>query len=217
MIVVSIIAAACSRQTAGDRPKAEYSKETGRLQRLEFDANKNGKNDSVSVMDGTRILRVELDLDENGKVERWDIYGPDRKLEKVGFASKNDGVMDSQAFYQPEGVLARIEVSTNRDDKYNRVEFYERGALTRSEEDTNADGRPDKWETYEPQANAAAGEPAYAITSTAFDDSGRGKPQRRFIYGPNGTISRVETDPDGDGAFAVIRSDDHPAARARRQ
>ena len=66
-----------------------------------------------------------LDLDENGKVERRDFYRPDGKLDKVGFASRNDSVMDSQAFYTP------------------------------------------------------AGEAASAITMTAFDDTGSGRPQRQ--------------------------------------
>ncbi|MSO30074.1 MAG: hypothetical protein EXQ48_03905 [Acidobacteria bacterium] len=128
----------------------DYDKTTGRLRRIEFDANKNGKNDTVGFMDGTQILRVELDLDENGKVERWDFYGPDQKLEKVGFSSRNDDLMDSVAFYQPDGVVARIELSPKRDGTFNRIEFYKHGSLDHSEEDADGDGRPDKWETYRP-------------------------------------------------------------------
>ncbi len=200
------LTAGCSTQPSGEKPKAEYSPQTGRLQRLTFDANRNGRNESVSVMDGTRILRIELDLDENGKVERWDFYGPDRKIEKVGFASRNDGVLDSQAFYSADGALQRMEISTRRDGRFDRVEFYDSGVLVRSEEDQNGDGRPDKWETYRPEPAAASGEPKYAITSVAFDDEGRGTPQRRFVYGTNGQIARVEVDPESDGTF-VVRSE----------
>ena len=157
-------------------------------------------------MEGARIRRIELDLDENGKVERWDIYGANRKLEKVGLSYRNDGVMDSQAFYTPEGTLARLDLSIARDGRFNRTEFYEAGALVRSEEDTDGDGRPDKWDTYRPYPNALPGEPAYAITSVAFDDAGRGRPGRRFVFSPNGSVARVETDPEGDGSFT-------PAAR----
>jgi hypothetical protein len=78
--------------------------------------------------------------------------------------------------------------------------------LARSEEDQNGDGRADKWETYRPEPNAAPGEPKYAITSAAFDDEGRGTPQRRFVYGAHGQIARVELDPDGDGTFVVTPS-----------
>jgi hypothetical protein len=197
------LTAGCSRQPPGEEPRPEYDPQTGRLQRLAFDANRNGRNDSVSVMDGARILRIELDLDENGQVERWDFYGADRKIEKVGFASRNDGILDSQAFYTSAGSLLRMEISTRRDGRFDRVEFYEAGLLVRSEEDQNQDGRPDKWETYRPEPNAGAGEPNYAITSAAFDDQRRGTPQRRFVYGPDGRIARVEIDPEGDGTFVL--------------
>src|SRR4051812_48855151 len=111
---VAALSAACSPRPATDTTRAEYDPSTGHLRRLEFDANKDGKNDTVSYMDGTRIIRIELDLDENGKVERWDFYGADGKLDRVGFASRNDGVMDSQAFYGTAGALQRIEISTKR-------------------------------------------------------------------------------------------------------
>jgi hypothetical protein len=184
----------CSAKPAGDEPRATYDSATGRLSRIVFDANKNGKNDTVSYMDGARIVRIELDLDENGKVERWDLYRPDGTLDRVGLASRNDGVMDSQAFYSPAGALERIEISTKRDGRFDRTEFYENNVLVRGQDDTNGDGRPDKWDDYSPRPNHAVGEPAYAITATAFDDTGSGRPERRFVYAANGTVARVEFD-----------------------
>lgn len=197
--------AGCSRAPAGEAPRLEYDKASGRLTKVVYDANKNGTNDSTSYMDGTRIVRIELDLDENGKVERWDIYNGDRTIQKVGLASRNDGVMDSQAFYSPDGVVQRIEVSTARNERFNRVEFYNSDeVLVRSEEDTNGDGRPDKWDTFGPVEKPVAGLPAYTITSSAFDEKGTGRPTRRLVFGPGGAISRVEVDPDGDGNFASV-------------
>jgi hypothetical protein len=204
-VVIGLLIAgafACSRP-AGEEPRALYDPRTGRLRQLAFDMNKNGTNDSVSYMDGTRMLRVELDLDENGQVERWDFYGEDRTLERVGLSQRNDGVMDAQAFYTEAGELHRIEISTKRDGRFDRTEFYEANVLVRSEEDTNGDGRPNEWETYRPVPDAGPNEPAYGITSTAFDDSGSGRPERRFVYGRDGSIDRVELDPDGDGIFTT--------------
>ncbi len=202
-----VLLTACAQEPSGDRPHAEYDNATGHLSKIELDANKNGKNDTVSYMDGTRVIRIELDLDENGKVERWDFYGPDGKLERIGFASRNDGVMDSQAFYEPDGATRRIEISTRRDNHFDRTEYYEHNALVKSEEDNNGDGRPDKWDFYTPRPNHAPGEPAYAISSTEFDDSGSGRPERRFIYGPNGNIARVEFDDAGAGLWRPRASD----------
>jgi hypothetical protein len=204
-LTVATALAACSRPS-GDQPRPVYDPGTGRLAQLAYDANKNGKNDAVAYMDGTRLLHIDLDLDENGKVERWDFYGPNQALEKVGLSRLNDGVMDAEAFYDPPGTLRRMLISTARDGRFDRVEFYDHGVLARAEEDGNHDGRPDKWETYRSQAIAGANEPAYAITSSAFDDTGSGRPERRFIYGPRGTIARVEIDPDGDGVFAPARA-----------
>ena len=196
--VVALIAPACAE---GDRPAAEYDARTGRLRRLAYDATGNGRNNAVSFMDGTRIHRIELDLDENGKVERWDFYDANRTLEKVGLSRLNDGIMDSQAFYGPDGTVHRIEISTRRDGRFDRVEYYTGGTLVRGEEDTDHDGRIDRWHSYRPNPEAAAHEPAFAIAATAFDDLGRGTPQRRFVYGGNGQVVRVEFDPDGDGIY----------------
>jgi hypothetical protein len=207
-----MLAPACSKTPVGEKPTAEYDHATGRLKRLVYDANRNGRNDAVSIMDGTRIIRIELDLDENGKVDRWDFYREDRTLDKVGLSRMNDGVMDSEAYYSADGTLQQIKVSTRRDGRYDRVEFYEAGALVRSEDDVNGDGRADKWDTYRPNPGAPAGEPAYAIASTAFDDEGTGRPQRRFVYGEKGRIETVELDPDGDGLFQS-----HPVANRFEQ
>ena len=198
-LLMATLGAACS-QAAVDGPRAEYDHETGHLRRLAFDANRNGRNDAVSVMDGTRIDHIELDLDEDGKVDRWDFYRGGQSLQYVGLSRLNDGVMDSRAFYGSAGELVRIEVSSGRDGRFNRVEFYDAGALVRSEEDTNGDGRPDKWETYRPNANASPNEPPYVIASVAFDDSGRGTPQRRLVYDENGRSVRVEYPSAGDKA-----------------
>ena len=182
-----------------------YDGETGRLRTLETDANRNGRIDTVSYMDGARILRIELDLDENGHVERWDFYDAAGQLEKVGLSRSNDGVMDAVAFYDPAGVLRRMEISTGRDGRFDRVELYEHGVLTSSADDTNGDGRPDKWDSYR-VVPAWPGQPAgYTITATAFDDTGSGRPERRFVYGDRGAIARVEIDPEGDGLFVPVK------------
>ena len=190
--LLATLGAACSR-AAVEQPRAEYDRETGRIRRLTFDFDRNGHNDAVSIMDGTHIDHIELDFDEDGKVDRWDFYKGGPSLIYVGLSRLHDGVMDSRAFYGPAGDLLRIEVSTGRDDRFNRVEFYENEALVRSEEDTNGDGRPDKWETYRPNKDTAApNEPPYVVASVAFDDSGRGTPERRLVYDENGRTVRVE-------------------------
>jgi hypothetical protein len=48
----------------------------------------------------------------------------------------------------------------------------------------------DKWETYE----------GSRLVSVAFDSTFRGSPDRRLLYGADGTV-RLEVDPGGNGHF----------------
>ena len=167
-----------------------YDEKTGRLQRLNYDADKNGRVDTVSFMDGARIVRIEIDKDEDGRVDRWEYYGADQKLEKVGFSRAGDGVEDAWSYAAPDGRITRIEIATARDGRVTRIEHYRDDIVVRAEEDGDGDGRMDKWEAYE----------SGRLTSVAFDTVHRGKPDRRLVYGPNGSAT-LEVDPDGDGAF----------------
>jgi len=143
-------------------------------------------------MDGARFLRIEIDQDGDGRIDRWEYYGTDRKLAKVGFSRAKDGVEDAWSFFNVAGALDRIEISTKRNRAIDRVEHYQNGVLVRAEEDSDGDGRFDKWETY-------AGE---RLTSVAFDTTRRGSPDRRLIYSADGG-ARLEVDPDGTGNFAA--------------
>jgi len=214
-IALSYVLAGCSGAdaTADDRPKADYDATTGRLRRLTFDSNNNGRNDAVGLMDGTRIDQIEVDTDENGQVDYREYYGADRRLVKVGVSRQNDGIIDTFEFYdQTDGTddavlhVTRIEVSTQRDNRFDRIEFYEDGILARVEEDADGDGRVDKWEVYGPVANPSPGGSPSWVTSVAFDDAHRGTATRRLVFAEDGTVQRVEIDPDGDGIFVARQS-----------
>ena len=150
--LIAVCAAGCS-----SKPKAAdaknpfnpvYDKKTGKLTILKFDSKKDGKIDTWSYMDGTRIVRIEIDRDGDGKVDRWEYYGADQKVEKIGLSRANDGHGGRVGLPGSDGNVAKMEISTNRDGKVNRTEFYQAGVLSRVEEDTKGTGRIDKWETY---------------------------------------------------------------------
>ncbi len=145
-------------------------------------------------MDGARVVRIEIDKDEDGKIDRWEYYGPDQKIEKIGFSRQNDGIEDAWSFSGPDGSISRIEMSTKRDGKMNRVEHYQQGKLVSAEEDDDGDGKMDKWETYDGDH----------LVTIAFDTQHRGTPDRRLTYGPGGT-AKMEVDPKGDGHFVPPR------------
>jgi hypothetical protein len=167
-----VIVAACSGAPGEQRVQAEYDKTTGKLSQLTVDVKKDGKPNITSYMDGTKFVRIEIDANEDGKIDRWEYYGSDQRLARVGFSRADDGIADAWAFQGPDGALARVEVATKRDGKVNRTEFYDRGALTRAEEDTDTNGRIDKWEQYE----------AGALVSVSFDTTKSGKPTTTIDY-----------------------------------
>jgi len=192
--VVALISAACGVSPAPpNKLEPIYNKKTGKLELLKYDSDGDGKFDTVSYMDGPRIIRIEIDKDEDGKVDRWEYYGPGQKLEKVGLSRANDGIEDAWSYFDAAGEVVRIEVSTKRDGKPNRTEYYSGNALNRVEEDTDADGRIDKWETYEGQR----------LTSVAFDMRHRGAPDRRLVYATDGS-ARMEVDEAGNGQFVAM-------------
>jgi hypothetical protein len=191
LICAFILAPACrSRQT--NAIETVYDPLTGKLQQMKSDTNGNGKVDTVSHMDGTRVVRIDVDNDEDGKVDRWEYYDADQRLEKIGTSRANDGKEDAWLHAAADGTVQRVDVSTRRDGKVDRIEFYERDALVRAEEDSDADGKPDKWETYD----------TGRLAVVAFDTLHRGTPDRRFVYGVDGT-ARFEVDPNGTGQFVA--------------
>lgn len=159
-----------------DRIKPTYSADNGRLTQLAYDSNGNGRHDMWAYMDGAALIRLEADENEDGTIDRWEYY------------PAGSTAADRQP---PE----RIERSTRFDGRISRREFFSAGTLTRIEEDTDGNEAMDKWETY------ADG----VLTVLALDTSGRGKPDRRFIYRGDGTLERIEVDPAGTGHFQVSR------------
>ena len=197
--IVAVALTACSSKSdkapEKNRFNPVYDKTTGKLTMLKFDSKKDGKIDTWSYMDGTRIVRIEIDRDGDGKIDRWEYYTADQKVEKIGLSRENDGQVDAWAYAAPDGSVAKMEISTKRDGKVTRTESYEGGVISRAEEDTKGTGRIDKWETYR----------SGALAIVAFDDQQLGKPTHRLVYGLDGTV-RAEVDPKGTGNFSLAPS-----------
>ena len=67
--------------------------------------------------------------------------------------------------------------------------------IASAEEDSDGDGKFDKWEIYD----------GTRLASVAFDTQHRGTPDRRLVYGANGT-ARLEVDMKGDGQFVTTET-----------
>ena len=89
-----------------------------------------------------------------------------------------DGLEDSWSFPDAAGAVARIESSTNRDGRVDRIEHFEGVALVRVEEDTDADGAIDQWTTYDHGR----------LTRVAFDPGHTGSPTQALVYAADGTV-----------------------------
>ena len=195
LVITALAFGSCDGKAvdARKRMSAEYDKVTGKLKLLKYDSDGNGVVDTLSYMDGARVVRIEIDKNEDGKVDRWEYYDANQKVEKIGTSRNGDGKEDSWSYPAADGSIARVDISLKHDGKVSRVEHYDKGVLVSAEEDSDGDGRMDKWETYEGDH----------LSSIAFDTTHRGTPDRRLIYGANGA-ARLEVDPNGTGQFTVV-------------
>lgn len=192
---VALTGVSCSRdldrQHLERTTRATYDQATGRLRELTYDADKNGKIDTVTFLDGTKVIRTEIDSNEDGRVDRWEYFGPNGKLEKYGISRADNGTPDAWAYAGSDGATERMEISLKHNDHIDRWEHYESGVIARAEEDANGDGRPDKWELYQ----------TGTLVSVSFDNDGDGRPDRRLTYNHEGQLARIESDPDAAGTF----------------
>jgi len=202
----AILAHGCAdpeRERLKQTTKASYDQSTGKLTELTYDADKNGRIDTWTEMDGTRPIRSRIDSNEDGRIDRWEYYDQAGRLAKVGFSRKADEKPDAWAYSTPSGRIDRIEVSSTGDPAHiDRWEFYDpsaagagvgadgAGSLLRVEEDTNRDGRPDKWERY-----------VKGLVQVAeFDENRDGRPDRRLTY-REAELVLMEAAPDPSGRY----------------
>jgi hypothetical protein len=192
IVFASLVAAGCQRRVGAKRIEPVYDPKTGKLQLLKYDSNGNGSIDTWSNMDGARAVRIDIDSDEDGKIDRWEYYGANQQIEKIGFSRAKDGKEDAWSYPGAAGTIERIEVSTRRDGKITRIEHFQTDRVVAAEEDSDGDGKIDKWETYDGDR----------LASVAFDTLHRGTADRRLIYGADGT-ARLVLDPTGAGHFSA--------------
>lgn len=187
--LAALLASGCAPTAEGPRPS--YDPVTRRLVRLDYDTTGGGRIDARTYLDGTRPFRAELDPDGVGRVSRWEYFDASGRLTRVGTSSLGDGNEDTWTWAASPDGERRVDVSTARDRRPDRREFYRDDELVRVEEDVNGDGRLDKWEAY------VDGE----LRTVAFDTTYRaGRPDRRAVYDAGGRFSHIEVD-RGDGTF----------------
>jgi hypothetical protein len=154
----------------------------GRLERLQYDSNGDGRADVVAYHRGAKLPSLlEVDADFDGKVDRWEDYDASGRLVKVGTALRGSGP-DNWTYPGPGELPAKREYDADRDGRIEKVEVYSGGRVTRVELDADGDGRADRWQSWR----------AGRLQSEELDSDADGRPDRRLRYGARGRIEAVE-------------------------
>jgi hypothetical protein len=177
-------------------PRALYDPDTRVAVRVDTDLDQNGRPESRTYLVNGRPVRVEVDADDDGRVDRWEYYGEDRSVTRIGTSSAMDGREDT--WLRTQGSDSTLEVSTRRDGRIDRRETQSNGVVVRVEQDANLDGLLDQWVEY---SNGRVQRLSIDTTLKA------GRPDRRLTYGADGRVERVEEDVDGDGQFEAVQSE----------
>jgi hypothetical protein len=151
--------------------KAYYDR-WGRLQRLEYDSNGDGRPDQIAHHEGQKMPRtIEVDQDFDGRTDRWEDYDPAGNLAKVGTSRRGKGP-DVWTSADAQGQVVRREYDEDGDGKPERWERLQGGLVTRVEIDSDRDGRPDRWQGWR----------AGRLEDEELDTDHDGRPDRRIRY-----------------------------------
>ena len=81
-LVTNSCGSSSTRAAAATRVKADY--DHGRLSRIAYDSNGDGKPDTWAVMDGPAVVRLEVDEDGDGTIDRWEYHtGSVQQVQRV--------------------------------------------------------------------------------------------------------------------------------------
>jgi hypothetical protein len=155
----------------------------GRMQRIEYDSNGDGRPDHIARHDGRRRPhQVDVDSDFDGRTDRWERYDDEGRLLKVGTAREPGRAPDLWTSAAAPGDPERREHDPDGDGVIDRVEILRDGRVTEVQVDGDRDGRIDRWQRWE-QGH---------LRSEDLDTDRDGAPDRTVRYDPRGKILALE-------------------------
>jgi hypothetical protein len=173
---VVVLASGCSLVPAPPRKGRPHLVEKGRFQAL---------------YDGEgRLERVAYDSDGDGRAEVVTFFGPDGAPTRAQIDSDKDGIVDRWESYGPDGRLAKVGTSRRTrgiPDTWSYPDGF--GGVSRREYDEDGDGKAERAE------DLLDG----TVVAEEFDTTRSGSWDRRVVRGPDGSVVRVDRDPDGQG------------------
>jgi hypothetical protein len=164
--------------------KAFYDR-WGRLQRIEYDSNGDGRADQIAYHDSVKTPRlIEVDEDFDGDVDRWEDYDAAGVLAKVG-RTRRRGREAPDMWTTPgaDGVAVRVDYDDDADGRVDRTELLKGGRIVGVEVDADRNGRIDRWQDWTDGR----------LHSEELDTDGDGGPDRRIRYGEKGQVLGLET------------------------
>lgn len=154
----------------------------GKLERIEYDSNGDGKPDQIARHDGQKHPhRLEIDVDFDGRFDRWEDYDSEGHLIRWALAGE-DGRPHRWTVVDAKGQPIRYEYDEKGTGRPERVETIESGRVRHVELDSDHDGRIDRWQDWSEGR----------LQSESIDLDADGKPDRRLIYDAAGQVVRVE-------------------------
>lgn len=187
-----------------------YYDSRGQLERLELDADRDGRFEAEERYRNQRRVERHEDLDGDGQWEREYRWHKDGSVELTEQGRK--GKLQ-KTFYGVDGAVARIEKDSDQDGKFESSWEYNagvlqrvtkprgvwhyngKGKLRRAELDEDRNGRIDRIEYYQGVNRLAKVEELAA----------NGKVRSTWHYDANGKPQRAEEDTDGDGQLDCQR------------
>jgi hypothetical protein len=155
----------------------------GRMQRIEYDSNGDGRPDHIARHDGRRRpYQLDVDSDFDGRTDRWERYDDEGRLLKVGTARAPGGAPDLWTTAAAAGEPERREHDPNGDGVIDRVEIVRDGRVAEVQVDGDRDGRIDRWQRWDQGR----------IVAEELDTDRDGKPDRTLRYDPQGKLLAPE-------------------------
>jgi hypothetical protein len=155
----------------------------GRLQRIEYDSNGDGRPDQIARHDGRRRAhRMDVDADFDGRTDRWETYDDEGRLLKVGTAREPGRAPDLWTTPAAPGRPERREHDKDGNGVVERVEIVRDGLVTAVEVDGDGDGRMDRWQRWEQGR----------LVAEDLDTDRDGAADRTLRYDPRGRVLALE-------------------------
>ena len=162
--------------------KAYYDR-WGRLQRIEYDSNGDGRADHTARHDGRKhAYQIDVDVDFDGRPDRWERYDDEGRLQRVGTASGAGKAPDTWEVPAADGHPARREHDADGNGVPERVEILDAGRVGEVQIDADRDGRIDRWQKWH----------GGRLAEEELDTDGDGRGDRRLRYDARGKLVGTE-------------------------